>query len=130
MSSLVNYTWSEGGENVAWRTQDFTRQVKREYDKNRLEWWFTQNYNNGRGVGSSWAVARGSSVAASSVFILSAMALAILDGTVPHDCGSQKTLKQRGMEVLASLKATVSEILLRQDMIPITVTTTIVHPEN
>ncbi len=53
------YAWSEEGEDVAWTKKDVNRKIKREYDKNRLEWWFTENYNNGRGVGSSWAVVRG-----------------------------------------------------------------------
>jgi len=53
------YAWSEEGKDVAWTTQDFTRKVKREYDKNRLDWWFTDNFNNGRGVESTWGAARG-----------------------------------------------------------------------
>jgi TPR repeat protein len=53
------YAWSEEGKDVAWVTQSFSRGFKREYDKHRLDWWFTENYNSGRGVGSTWAVVRG-----------------------------------------------------------------------
>jgi hypothetical protein len=53
------YAWSEEGKDVAWTKQDFSRKVKREYDKHRLEWWFTENYDNGLGVGSTWGCARG-----------------------------------------------------------------------
>ena len=53
------YAWSEEGEDVAWTKKDANRKITREYDKHRLEWWFTENYNNGRGVGSAWATARG-----------------------------------------------------------------------
>lgn len=57
------YAWSEEGQDVAWVTENFSRGFNREYDKHRLEWWFTESYyNNGRGVGSCWAVARGSLV--------------------------------------------------------------------
>lgn len=58
------YAWSEEGDDVAWTKQDGTRKVKREYDRHRLDWWFTENYNNGRGVGSSWAAFRTNSHAA------------------------------------------------------------------
>ncbi len=53
------YAWNEGGENAAWAKQDANRKIKREYDEPHLDWWFTENYNSGRGVGSSWAVVRG-----------------------------------------------------------------------
>ena len=53
------YAWSEAGYDVAWTRKDPNRKIKREYDKNRLDWWFTENYNSGRGVGSLWAVVRG-----------------------------------------------------------------------
>ena len=53
------YAWSEEGVDVAWTKQDPHRKITREYDKRRLEWWFTESYNNGRGVGSSWGIARG-----------------------------------------------------------------------
>ena len=39
------YAWSEEGEDVAWTKQDPNRKIKREYDKHRLDWWFTENYN-------------------------------------------------------------------------------------
>ena len=52
------YAWSEEGADVAWTKQDVNRKINREYDKHRLVWWFTQNFNNGRGVGSAWAVWR------------------------------------------------------------------------
>ena len=53
------YAWSEEGYDVAWTKKDANRKIAREYDKHRLEWWFTENYNNGTGVGSAWATARG-----------------------------------------------------------------------
>ena len=53
------YAWSEEGKDVAWTKKDANRKITREYDKHRLEWWFTEKYNNGRGVGSSWSVVRG-----------------------------------------------------------------------
>jgi hypothetical protein len=53
------YAWSEEGADVAWTKNDFSQKIKREYEKHRLDWWMTENYNGGRGVGSSWAVVRG-----------------------------------------------------------------------
>ena len=53
------YAWSEEGSNVAWTKKNPNRKIKREYEKHRLDWWFTESYNNGQGVGSSWALLRG-----------------------------------------------------------------------
>jgi hypothetical protein len=53
------YAWSEEGKDAAWVKKDFSRGFKREYDKHRVEWWFTGKYNNGVGVGSTYAVLRG-----------------------------------------------------------------------
>ena len=33
--------------------------VERQYDKGLISWWFTHEYNNGKGVGSTWAAVRG-----------------------------------------------------------------------
>ena len=52
------YLWSEKGANVAWVTKDFSQGFQRQY-KEMLDSWFTENYNNGKGVGSTWAVVRG-----------------------------------------------------------------------
>lgn len=53
------YSWSEEGADVAWTKKDLKRKINREYDKHRLVWWMTENYNSGMGVGSTWAVGRG-----------------------------------------------------------------------
>lgn len=57
------YAWSEEGEDTAWAKQDPNRKIKREYDKHHLDWWFAGDSNQGRGVGSTWAVARGAMAA-------------------------------------------------------------------
>jgi ribosomal protein L36 len=54
------YAWSEEGEDVAWVKKDFVNcKVIRRYDKDWLDWWFAHENNGGRGVGSTWAAARG-----------------------------------------------------------------------
>lgn len=53
------YAWCETGDDVAWTKRDFKRKISRQYDKNWPLWWMTENYNSGRGVGSSWAIVRG-----------------------------------------------------------------------
>ena len=112
------YAWSEEGKDVAWVKQGFSKKkVKREYDKNRLEWWFTQQYNDGRGVGSAWAVDRG------------------LAGKRHHRCGEWDTacggvmsqkyidakcqgrLGTRGEEHLAKLRAFIETELKQNSVI-------------
>ena len=56
------YAWCEKGGDVAWVKKDLANiHVTRQYDQGHLTWWFTQNYNDGLGVGSSWGCVRGES---------------------------------------------------------------------
>jgi hypothetical protein len=54
------YAWIEERpqsekQSIAWATQDFVnKKVTRQYEKNRLDWWFL----DGGGVGSTWAAVR------------------------------------------------------------------------
>ena len=91
------YAWSEEGYDVAWTKQDFSRKVKREYDKNRLDWWFTENYNEGGGVGSCWGVFRG--MGGSIRRLVSCL------GYIVHDVVSQQLLEKYGKEQLTKLQA-------------------------
>jgi len=51
------YMWCEEGKDVAWakQYQSFTRQ----YAKAHINWWWTKEFNGGKGVGSTWGAQRG-----------------------------------------------------------------------
>jgi len=57
------YAWreeDEEGKEAAWVKKDLKNiKVVRQYEKGHLKWWFEQEYNGGKGVGSTWGCIRG-----------------------------------------------------------------------
>ena len=98
------YAWCEEGDKVAWVKQNFKMTVKREYEKNHIAWWFTEEYNNGKGVGTTWASVRGSGI---NRWMMSSEAS---PGYVNHskDRKCQGMLESVGTERLAKLQAKIA----------------------
>ena len=112
------YAWSEEGADVAWTKKDAARKVNREYDKHRLVWWFTENYNNGRGVGTKWGVIRGerarSRVRGVGGLWDDSKASDVYD--IPHDAESVSLLGKSRGETLQRLRANVDSQLNQPSM--------------
>jgi len=106
------YAWCERGKDVAWVKKDLKNiKVVRQYEKGHLKWWFEQEYNGGKGVGSKWSCERGarelggakrSGVGAWGGWWDNTI------GEVTHDLGVTQSVSAHCHEVLNSLKTKLS----------------------
>ena len=100
------YAWCEQGSDVAWTKKDFKMPVKRQYDKNLVTWWFNEEYNGGKGVGSTWAIERGEESHVFTSFSLSNLLINISRwGAFHRDSVCQGMLEKVGKEHLKKLQA-------------------------